>query len=504
MCVYKKEGDQNELLFIIEYKAPHKLTKEILRVGLREMDLSMEVINRPTIPTNPQKKFAYNADRLVAAAMTQTYSYMLHSGVEYGCVITGEAMAFLWIKEDDSKSLYYHLAEPNEEVSHNAESEFPFPQTAISQLLSFCLISFQSKRRSQQWRDTSVGNAQTWTEDWEKILHDIPEEESKLDPPSSAYKARTYLISDLSPYYLRKGASRPSTSTCSPEIDPTRDSRDDSPEGSDDEPESNSTPSKRGGPGVSARRGENRRQGTQDFSSAGSKHRQYCTQRCLLGLVQRFALDNDCPNARFHRQGKRGRTHLLNRQQFCELVQQQLAADLDNNVKELKKQGIRGALFQITLISHGYTFVGRATNKRFIPALEHEGRIYDRLENIQGNMIPVYLGNIDLVRPWHDLNIRLVHMLLMSWGGERVDNKVEGLRNLNLEVKRFEHQIERLGVRHNDLHLANILWNDQNQKMIFIDFDSAREIRERVLQEASSNSKRKREVIEEGVAAGMA
>jgi len=31
ICVYKNENDQMDLLFIVEYKAPHKLTKEVLR-----------------------------------------------------------------------------------------------------------------------------------------------------------------------------------------------------------------------------------------------------------------------------------------------------------------------------------------------------------------------------------------------------------------------------------------------------------------------------------------
>ena len=499
ICIYKNEGGQMELLFIIEYKAPHKLTKEILRVGLRTMDLPTEVIHRATIPTNPQEKFSYNADRLVAAAITQTYSYMLESGIEYSCVITGEAMVFLWIKEDDSKTLYYHLAEPTEEVYTTEGVGFQHPLTAVSQLLSFCLLSLQSKRRSQSWRDASIQHAQTWTDDWKKILRDIPREERKSEPPSSAYKARKYPINDRSPYYLRKRTRRLSLSSCSPEDNRTRDDRNDPAGGSSDGPESISTPSKRGGPGASTRRGPDRRRGTQDSSSGGSQQRPYCTQRCLLGLVQRFALDNCCPNARLHRQGKRVRTHLLNKEQFGELVQRQLAMDLDCNIQELKQQGLRGALFRITLASHGYTFVGKATREVYVPALQHEGRIYDRLESIQGKRIPVYLGNIDLKRPWHDLHVRLIHMLLMSWGGERAD-KVKEASSLQMEICQFEDEIERLGVRHNDLISDNILWNDEVQGMMFIDFEGSTEIHGRALQEVSNNRKRKRGIEEEATA----
>ena len=362
--------------------------------------------------------------------------------------------------------------------------------TAIGQLLSFCLLSFRSERRSQHWRDTSIQNAQTWTDDWKKILRDIPREERKSDPPPSAYKARKYPINKRSPYHMRKRVPRPSSSSCSPEHDP-RDHRDDPAEGSGDGPESIITPSKKGVPDASTRRQENGRRSTQDFSSAGNQQRPYCTQECLFGLAYKLALDLECPNARLHRQGKKGRMHLLNQQQFCELVRRQLAADLDRNVKELKQQGIRGALFHITLASHGYTFVGKATREVFVSALRHEGQIYERLKSVQGKMVPVYLGNIDLHRPWRDLHVRLIHMLLMSWGGERAD-KVDGARNIKMEVQQFKDEIERLGDRHNDLIPANMLWNDRIQRMTFIDFEAAAVIRGRALQEVSSNQKRKR------------
>ena len=86
----------------------------------------------------------------------------------------------------------------------------------------------------------------------------------------------------------------------------------------------------------------------------------------------------------------------------------------------------------------------------------------------------------------------------MSWGGERAD-KVEQVGNLKVEVKRFEDEIERLGVRYNDLIPANILWDDRIQRTMFIDFEAASEIPGGVLQELSPNRKRKRRVEKEGV-----
>ena len=96
------------------------------------------------------------------------------------------------------------------------------------------------------------------------------------------------------------------------------------------------------------------------------------------------------------------------------MIQGQLAKNLNHNLKKLQKQDIRGTLFQITLISHDYTIVSKTTREVFVPALQHEGQIYNQLQSLQGKMIPVYLENIDLETPWHDLHVRLIHILLMS------------------------------------------------------------------------------------------
>jgi len=334
-----------DLLFIIEYKAPHKLTKEVLRAGLRAMNVLKEVIYRPTIPTDPFEKFDYNADKLVAAAATQTYSYMLESGTEYSCIITGEAIVFLWIKAEDPDTLYYHLAEPNEEVHTGDGLGFKHPLIAIGQLLSFCLMALRSERRNELWRGRSIQRAQTWSEDWEKILHNIPQEERKLDPPPSAFTARRYPINKRSPYLLRRKNPKSHLSGCSTEDEPTGDDNNeggDPPEGWDEGPESINTPSKGGSTSRGARRSG--RRGIQSSSSAG-KQREYCTQGCLLGLVLGSALDECCPNMPLHRRGKKGTKYLLSKPQFSTMVQRQLALTLDRNCKDLKTQGLRGALF---------------------------------------------------------------------------------------------------------------------------------------------------------------
>ncbi|PNH36351.1 hypothetical protein BJF96_g623 [Verticillium dahliae] len=122
ICVYRSDNALSSLrtmVYISEYKPPHKLTAPHLRLGLRAMDIYKEVVNRKTIPTSadPDARFQYHAERLTASAITQTYHYMIESGLDYGLLTTGEAIVFLKIDWDQPETLYYHLAEPGPEVS---------------------------------------------------------------------------------------------------------------------------------------------------------------------------------------------------------------------------------------------------------------------------------------------------------------------------------------------------------------------------------------------------
>lgn len=102
---------------IVEYKPSHKLSVYNLQAGLLRADrgstnVLKDVINRITILTNPEEKFVYNSEWLTAAALTQTYSYMIKNGLEYSKLATGEADVFLQVMEDEPHTLYCHLAEP--------------------------------------------------------------------------------------------------------------------------------------------------------------------------------------------------------------------------------------------------------------------------------------------------------------------------------------------------------------------------------------------------------
>ena len=223
-----------------------------------------------------------------------------------------------------------------------------------------------------------------------------------------------------------------------------------------------------------------------------------------IAFERKNAYEN-CPNAALH--PRIGKKHALNLPKFLNLIQKQLDNDLDHNFKSLGLQGARGALFKITLASHGYVFVGKGTVEAFVPDLLHEGKIYQRpaMAKLQGTAVPVYLGNINLKdRYCLDIRVLILHLLLMSWGGSLADEDetVKDAPDLPKRIQQTVGEVRRAGVYQMDVRSPNLLWNREAQRVMLIDFERARLIESspkkestrvgRVMKEVSPNKKRKR------------
>ena len=521
-CIYRQRGGERELLFVIEYKVPHKLSIGDLTMGFREMDLKKEVIDRIDIPNPISQKdidkileseqegtarddaiaarLQYNADKVVMAVATQTFHYMIENGLEYSYISSGEAFVFLRIQESDPTTLYYHVAVPNDDVSDD-DANFLYSQTAIGQVVSLCLMAFKSRRRDQKWRRDAKNRPEKHpVNSFETVSMETPTSERKLAarrkrvPKSPLYRGRKK-STVTSNYNLR--------SKCKPG---------DPPQSLDDEQDDPDDPSSPARPPV-GNLGKSQRKPLSEQTDGGRSsgyqgkssqkvQRQCCTQKCLLGITRGSPLDKNCPNASLH--PKRGNKHTVNQSQFLNLVQAQLAEDLDHDCEPLGLQGARGALFRITLASHGYVVVGKGTVQAFLPDLMHEGKIYRVLSKLQGTAVPVYLGNINLLEWYYlDVGVRILHMLLMSWGGNLAD-KNESFKTpseLRKEIERTTADVQREGVDQMDIRPPNLLWNEETQRVMLIDFERATMIKglkgaglygTRVLQEISPNKKRKR------------
>jgi len=94
-------------------------------------------INSDKTKTDTDTKTRELSETRIAMALTQVFSYMLLRGITYGYVAAGKALVLLHVKFDNTQTLHYHLCAPGEGVAVS--------ETVVAKLLSFCLLSFQSK-----------------------------------------------------------------------------------------------------------------------------------------------------------------------------------------------------------------------------------------------------------------------------------------------------------------------------------------------------------------------
>lgn len=197
------------IAFVVEYKAPHKLTPLCLLAGLHDMDIYRDVVNRATVPPSDDvdAHFEYSSERLVASAICQTYHYMIEAGLEYSFLTTGEATVFLKIDWTDPSTLYYHLAQPQEEVDVQEQTQpgSGVHCTAVSQILAFSLQALQARPHGHKERHAAIRNAREWEVDWELVLQEVgPSIRRKnLQQTGSEYRERRYRAIDRSPIPLR-------------------------------------------------------------------------------------------------------------------------------------------------------------------------------------------------------------------------------------------------------------------------------------------------------------
>ena len=487
MCVYNVAEDQNIVCFIIEYKAPHKLTLAHLKEGLRPMNPMKDLMQCPNIPSKDQAeaRVAYHSGLLVAAVITQAFSYMVESGLQFGYVCTGEAFVFLNVRPEDPTTVYYHLSIPNIDVGSSTgwspESTAPnlLHLTALGQVLAFTLQTLQQRALGAEWIGKAKGVLDRWVVDPQSILAQIPES-VRLEIAHSEFKPTTRrqeLLAFHSPRFLRsKAESLRQFDLDRVNEDDQMSSGDDEDDkhgdGHDDEDNDVDTPSRPSGRHRDLKKSMAPRK-RYDTRNSGLRVA-YCTQRCLRGLLMGGILDRNCPNHRRHH--KHGDYHSITSETFLLLVRKQLFKNLDAGCYPLYVQGSRGALFKVQLLSHGYTVAAKCTIYAYVEDLVHEGKVYKQLEKIQGIHIPVCLGNINLERIYtFNCGVQIIHMMLMAWGGSRIDSP-SSLPKLQLVMKQAIHAIHaihELGILHMDVSPRNILWSDELQRVMFIDFERA-------------------------------
>ncbi|KAG6005799.1 hypothetical protein E4U21_007632 [Claviceps maximensis] len=557
ICVnvcYNENGKEKRILIAVaEYKSPHKLSLEQLRAGLHDMDIFKDVVCKDKTPVDPTAKFIHDAEQLTAAAIAQTYHYMIKGGLSYSLLTTGQAIVFLRIKWKNPSVLYYHFAEPGLEVKGN---EGLLSYTAVAQYVAFHLMAVcDHKSVNQKTRQQAINNLKTWSVNFRDIASTILKDTLPSTPLSPAFHPLSYertgpmvrrsrRITNLSPSEITPPLGHPQDNEDAEAVEVSG-SEDDTEFDEDVEPDENSSPNEHsssddeygpadaGGRHPSSHSPTDRRQthqgqrghrghgANQKPSGTGSRGSgrvrkrkadpvfQYCTQKCLLGLVRGYVLDSKCPNFVLHNQevsmqsdNDSKHAHPITYSDFLAMLSKQLQHDLDSGITSLDIVGTRGALFKITLLSYGYTFIGKGTVDVFVPDLEHEATVYKRLERLQGVNVPVFLGTLDLHALgrtyYYDFRVDVVYILLLSYGGIPVRGVCNEDRHnppLLQTATQSMKAIHQEGVVHMDARSRNMLFNAETQGVMFIDFERS-QLRPQTQRDLTSLSPTKRRRVQ--------
>ena len=486
--IHRIDGNTTTLLTTVEYKPPHKLSLEDLRMGLSDMDLWKRLVRSNKVLNSETDRAVYNAQRFVCSAIVQDYHVMIQEGLEYSYLTTGIALVLLWVPREKPSTLYYHLCVPNQEVD-GRDGEPAQPSTSIARVLCLCLMSFRSRQRDQVWRNLHCSDLHTWETNFDYTHANTATEELQQNPPSDSTDYVSPESDPTSSEYQRSSSPIESPAAPARRV-PTRSQGnctplnlkdrmgppDSSGSESDAAAEAQTQARKRGYSQVEhsppqrlSRQNEIDRQN--DISQR--RNAQFCTQRCLLGLHNGRPLDDSCPNVDLHRQGGNSTQHSINSVGLMSLLKQQIDDDIDRCIP-FGSCGTYGAPFKLTCSIHGYTVVGKgATSLLWRKFVSREAEIYRVLRRAQGSAVPVFLGKIDLAKIYFRCGREIRHMLVMGWAGESIA-KPEHTSELRRQIKRSNMEIRTLGVRHPDLRPENILWNAELGRALIIDFHQSK------------------------------
>ncbi|KAJ6134491.1 hypothetical protein N7523_000813 [Penicillium sp. IBT 18751x] len=474
---------------LLEFKAPHKVTIPELVAGLHQTDLARDVIDQEG------DTFEFYATRLVAAVVTQVFSYMIDIGVRYGYICTGEAFVFLHIPKDDPTVVQYFLCIPNQDVQ--ADDELRLHRTAIGQVLAFTLQALAVEPPTQEWHDAAHDKLTTWQVEYLDVLREIPETLRK-DPRASNYRPSHWKRERKRDRKIHNTRSR-ARARCQPGASTPKHS---STEGSDSDQESHSpstaaasrSRSSRGrGNNRQSTRGSERTRADRDNKQISRKDRHstrpYCTIACIRGMVNREPLDKKCPNWKIHG----GQRHSMGPQEFTRQLHRQLARDRDLGFEQLHVCGRTGYLMKATLLSRGYTVIIKATTVEKQHRLQAEVDNYHYLRSLQGQHIPVCLGDFKpRVAYWYHGKL-MAQMMILSWSGTRLQHVINDGNSSFFHQERDKALavLRSRGVIHGDSEWRNMLWDDLSGRMVVIDLEDVKWLkRPRALEPMSGNTRR--------------
>jgi hypothetical protein len=207
--------------------------------------------------------------------------------------------------------------------------------------------------------------------------------------------------------------------------------------------------------------------------------RPFCTSKCLLSLSRDEEIDQKCPNARDHGD----QYHEIEPAVLLNILYNQLArSDQPYAFRPIHLHGKHHHYLKGTIPGYGYTFLVKAVELGHVEELEHEFHFYEQLPASQGFEIPICLGMIDLKacigRSHTYYGKKCEKMLLLSCSGVSaanvvdkgsIDHLTEDRKVLEMELNEIDELVE-MGMRNLDLSWCNLVWNQQEERLVWINF----------------------------------
>lgn len=183
-CVLKSEEDGSRRPSVaIQYKPPHKLSTHTVFTGLKEEIQTYEdVISQVEEPSDVEQKQYWWCRYVMAATLTQLFSYIVTKGTRYGYLSTGQAYVFLRIGDDPSE-VHFSVNIPSLDVS--VDDPRRLHQTAVAQVFAFVVKAAGEAGPPQDWHRRR-DRLSPWEVEIQSILHAMSES-IRMDASCSQY-----------------------------------------------------------------------------------------------------------------------------------------------------------------------------------------------------------------------------------------------------------------------------------------------------------------------------
>ncbi|KAL7892214.1 hypothetical protein HDV63DRAFT_273494 [Trichoderma sp. SZMC 28014] len=441
-CIYRHLDGEKTPVFALMHQLPHRLQLDEIDCGLAsEIELLQDVIDKEG------KDFKFASKTLVGATITQLYSYMVSKDIRYGCVSTGEAFIFCCISRNDPSNIYCTTCVPQRDVQR--DDHLRLHRTAAASVFALVVHALREKPLPESWYD-AVKNLDAWTMGYDDLLDKVRKIDAPKSCPSSAQEHhwRGFDRSPLLAPHMRGRSERNRSEEIRHWID-----------------------------NVS---GQDVADG--DFFENGPKKpsvqdQPFCSHKCLLGLMHRTQMDENCPNYDYHTFGH------PDPEEFMSELNKQLTreSNSDANFIPLGTSSAHKSLFKIRQAARGYTFVAKAG--KGLSWLWSEKLVYDELEKYQGRHVPVCLGLLQLDKPRQGHRRKFDELLLLSWSGrpfqsclrqisrDQVASTVESiLRVLHEQGVLYNGGLEQGSLNTYSLDPSNFLYDASRNEVMIVNF----------------------------------